>query len=231
MEEEDIGSANEDDLFPTLYSKKGAKLVRMQDNSRIVNLRSWSDGPTTQTYPPTKTIDEQFPDKHWLMPGVVQEYVKENAWRNTSEEMKKKDGLWEERLASLRKSAEVHRQVRKYAQSIMKPGIKMIDLCKRIETTLRFILQRDGLDGGQAFPTGCSLNHIAAHYTPNYGDETVLSRIRSRRTGRRVQDRFRHSYQWTPHRLCLHCGLRTQIRKPTESHARCHLHWNQSCWY
>lgn len=25
-----------------------------------------------------------------------------------------------------------------------------------------------------AFPTGCSLNHCAAHYTPNAGDETVL---------------------------------------------------------
>ena len=25
-----------------------------------------------------------------------------------------------------------------------------------------------------AFPTGCSLNHCAAHYTPNAGDKTVL---------------------------------------------------------
>ena len=27
---------------------------------------------------------------------------------------------------------------------------------------------------GLAFPTGCSLNHCAAHYTPNAGDDTVL---------------------------------------------------------
>ena len=27
---------------------------------------------------------------------------------------------------------------------------------------------------GHAFPTGCSLNHCAAHYTPNAGDNTVL---------------------------------------------------------
>lgn len=27
---------------------------------------------------------------------------------------------------------------------------------------------------GLAFPTGCSLNHCAAHYTPNAGDTTVL---------------------------------------------------------
>ena len=27
---------------------------------------------------------------------------------------------------------------------------------------------------GLAFPTGCSLNFCAAHYTPNAGDNTVL---------------------------------------------------------
>jgi methionine aminopeptidase len=31
-----------------------------------------------------------------------------------------------------------------------------------------------GLSAGIAFPTGCSLNHVAAHYTPNKGDNTVL---------------------------------------------------------
>jgi methionyl aminopeptidase len=30
------------------------------------------------------------------------------------------------------------------------------------------------LKSGIAFPTGCSLNHVAAHYTPNPGDNTVL---------------------------------------------------------
>ncbi len=27
---------------------------------------------------------------------------------------------------------------------------------------------------GIAFPTGCSLNYVAAHWTPNAGDKTVL---------------------------------------------------------
>ena len=31
-----------------------------------------------------------------------------------------------------------------------------------------------GLDRGIGFPTGCSINHVAAHYTPNNGDATVL---------------------------------------------------------
>ena len=29
-------------------------------------------------------------------------------------------------------------------------------------------------DAGIAFPTGCSLNYVAAHWTPNSGDKTVL---------------------------------------------------------
>lgn len=173
MEEEEIA---EDDPFPLLYSKKGAKLIRAQDNSAIVNLKSWADGPTTQTIPPTRTIDSQFPATHWEIPGVVMEYTKDQAWRTTSEDMRKKDLMWNERLIPLRKAAEVHRQVRKHAQAIARPGIRMVDLCQQIETTLRHVIQGNGIEAGQAFPTGCSLNHVAAHYTPNYGDNTVLSK-------------------------------------------------------
>ena len=167
----------ENNLFPVTYSKKNAKLVRFQDNSYIVNLKNWADGPATQTIPPTRPIDSQFPESHWEIPGVVWEYTKDQSWRNASEEAKKRDLLWGERLHNLRKAAEVHRQVRKHAQTIARPGIKMIDLCHGIEKTLRFILQANNLQGGQAFPTGCSLNHVAAHYTPNYGDNTVLSSL------------------------------------------------------
>ena len=31
-----------------------------------------------------------------------------------------------------------------------------------------------GLQAGIGFPTGCSINHIAAHFTPNPGDNIVL---------------------------------------------------------
>ncbi|KAJ8301454.1 hypothetical protein KUTeg_020441 [Tegillarca granosa] len=48
---------------------------------------------------------------------------------------------------------------------------------KRAETlegTARKLINEKGLEAGLAFPTGCSLNHCAAHYTPNAGDPTVL---------------------------------------------------------
>ena len=85
-----------------------------------------------------------------------------------------RDDMIKHRVTCLRKCAEIHRQVRKYAQSIARPGITMVELCKQIESTLRYIVDSDTTKRGQAFPTGCSLNHVAAHYTPNYGDKTVL---------------------------------------------------------
>lgn len=49
-----------------------------------------------------------------------------------------------------------------------------MDICNKIEASNRRLIEADGIDAGIAFPTGASLNHVAAHYTPNIGDETVL---------------------------------------------------------
>ncbi|KAI0987482.1 hypothetical protein GJ496_007521, partial [Pomphorhynchus laevis] len=45
---------------------------------------------------------------------------------------------------------------------------------ERLEECALRLINKDGLKAGLAFPTGCSLNHCAAHYTPNSGDKTVL---------------------------------------------------------
>lgn len=50
----------------------------------------------------------------------------------------------------------------------------MIEICEELEKTARLLIGEDGLKAGLAFPTGCSRNHCAAHYTPNAGDQTVL---------------------------------------------------------
>lgn len=44
-----------------------------------------------------------------------------------------------------------------------------------LEGISRKLIAENGLEAGLAFPTGCSLNNCAAHYTPNAGDETVLN--------------------------------------------------------
>jgi len=73
-----------------------------------------------------------------------------------------------------RLAAECHRRVRKDAQSWIKPGMKLIDICRRIEQNNRTLVEASGLERGIAFPTGCSINRVAAHYTPNTGDDTIL---------------------------------------------------------
>ena len=65
-------------------------------------------------------------------------------------------------------------QVRSYMmREVIRPGISMTTLVETLEDTVRRLLG-DSQDAGIAFPTGCSLNHIAAHWTPNAHDKTVL---------------------------------------------------------
>ncbi len=74
----------------------------------------------------------------------------------------------------VRRAAEVHRQVRSYARRNIKPGMSMIEIVEMIENGTRNLVEANGMESGIGFPTGCSLNHCAAHYTPNAGDKTVL---------------------------------------------------------
>jgi len=50
----------------------------------------------------------------------------------------------------------------------------MTEIAENIENGTRALVEENGLDAGIAFPTGLSLNHCAAHYSPNPGDTTVL---------------------------------------------------------
>jgi methionyl aminopeptidase len=97
-----------------------------------------------------------------------------NLKRISDKEYAQRDKLSAERVSDLRRAAECHRQVRKMAQVHMRPGVKLVDICERIESLNERLVEKNGLQAGIAFPTGCSINHCAAHYTPNPGDQTVL---------------------------------------------------------
>lgn len=101
----------------------------------------------------------------------IQEY---KVPRVTSAETKARDAIMETHLQYLRKGAEIQRQVRRFAQRIIRPGRRLIDICEELEDYNRKLTGNIPLVAGIAFPTGCSLNHVAAHYTPNDGDNTVL---------------------------------------------------------
>jgi len=121
-------------------------------------------------------IDEQFPMGDFPE-GEILEYKQgkeENLVRLTNAEKKALDASYLDIYKDFRRAAESHRATRKYVRSWIKPGMTMIDICERLEAHSRRMINESGLDAGLAFPTGCSINHCAAHYTPNAGDTTVL---------------------------------------------------------
>ncbi|XP_070404377.1 methionine aminopeptidase 2 isoform X1 [Nothobranchius furzeri] len=131
-----------------------------------------------QTDPPSVSICELYPSGDFPK-GEECEYPpskdgRSAAWRTTSPEKRALDMANEEMWSDFRQAAEAHRQVRSYVMSWIKPGMTMIDICEKLEDCSRTLIKEDGLNAGLAFPTGCSINHCAAHYTPNAGDPTVL---------------------------------------------------------
>ena len=94
--------------------------------------------------------------------------------RFTSEEARALDRAQLDMYNEIRQAAEAHRQTRQHIQKWAKPGMTMIQICEELENTARRLINENGLKAGLAFPTGCSINHCAAHYTPNAGDPTVL---------------------------------------------------------
>ena len=83
-------------------------------------------------------------------------------------------------LQEYRQGAEVHRQVRQWAQKNIKPGQTLTEIAEGIEDSVRALTGHPGLEegdnikGGMGFPTGLSINHCAAHYTPNAGNKMIL---------------------------------------------------------
>ncbi|OTF82187.1 hypothetical protein BLA29_010386, partial [Euroglyphus maynei] len=126
--------------------------------------------PLVQTDPPSIPIKDLYPDGNFPL-GEICEHpaVDENTakYRITSAEKKAMDEASEDQYRDLRCAAEAHRQTRQYMLNYIKPGMTMIEICERLEDTARKLIVENGLESGLAFPTGCSLNHCAAHYTPN----------------------------------------------------------------
>lgn len=133
----------------------------------------------TQTEPPRVTIANLFPNGNYPE-GEITEYKNENNFRTTSEEKRHLDRMNNDFLTEYRHGAEVHRQVRQWAQKNIRPGQTLTQIAEGIEDSVRALTGHPGLEegdnikGGMGFPTGLSINHCAAHYTPNAGNKMVL---------------------------------------------------------
>ena len=99
-----------------------------------------------------------YPEGEKLPLSSVDTVLEFYAKRETQEEARARDREMTGLINSVREAAEVHRQVRSFAQSIIKPGIKLIDMCTRIENMNRKLVGENGLKRGVGFPTvGCCL--------------------------------------------------------------------------
>ncbi|KAL7642240.1 UNVERIFIED_CONTAM: hypothetical protein RMT77_006801 [Armadillidium vulgare] len=139
-----------------------------------------SSSGKAQTNPPSIPIVDLFPDGNFPE-GEVCEYKIKNDSRTavnrmTSAEKKALEMSYDDMYKEIRIGAEVHRTTRKYFQTWVKPGMTTTEMCNMIEDMNRVLIKEDGLKAGLAFPTGCSLNHCAAHYTPNAGDKTIITK-------------------------------------------------------
>ncbi|KAH9906911.1 methionine aminopeptidase 2-like protein [Xylariomycetidae sp. FL2044] len=135
--------------------------------------------PTAQTDPPSVLMSQLFPNNSYPK-GEEVEYKNENSYRTTNEEKRHLDNINSDFLTDYRHAAETHRQVRQWAQKNIKPGQSLTEIANGIEDSVRRLVGHDGLAEGDAivagmgFPTGLNLDHIAAHYSPNMGNKTIL---------------------------------------------------------
>lgn len=125
-----------------------------------------------QSDPPRVPVANFFPQSNFPA-GEEVPYLNDNAFRTTSEEKRHLDRLNQDFLTEYRHGAEVHRQVRQHAQRWIKPGKTLHEIADMIEDGTRALTGHPGLEEGDhlkagiGFPTGLSINHCAAHYTPN----------------------------------------------------------------
>jgi methionyl aminopeptidase len=137
--------------------------------------------PTKQSSPPRVLLSNLFPNGEYPA-GEEVEYRDENLYRTTNEEKRHLDRMNNDFLQEYRQGAEIHRQVRQYAAQNIKPGQSLTEIAEGIEDSVRALSGHPGLEegdnikGGIAFPTGVNLDHIAAHYSPNAGNKTLLSK-------------------------------------------------------
>ncbi|KAK6222789.1 Methionine aminopeptidase 2 [Pestalotiopsis sp. IQ-011] len=174
---ENSDAESDDDAEDGAHAADGEGAAKKKKKKRKPKKKK--KAPTSQTDPPSVLLSQLFPNNTYPK-GEEVEYVNENRFRTTNEEKRHLDNLNTEFLTDYRHAAETHRQVRQWAQKNIKPGQTLTEIANGIEDSVRRLVGHDGLTEGDAivagmgFPTGLNLDHIAAHYSPNAGNKTVL---------------------------------------------------------
>ncbi|KAL3468285.1 methionine aminopeptidase [Aspergillus heterothallicus] len=175
-EPEDDSEDDADDANP---NADGAANGAAKKKKKRKSKKKKKGGAKVQSSPPRVPVSSLFPNNQYPE-GQIEEYKNENSYRTTNEEKRYLDRMNNDFLQEYRQGAEVHRQVRQYAQKNIKPGQTLTEIAEGIEDSVRALTGHQGLEegdnmkGGMGFPCGLSINHCAAHYTPNAGNKMVL---------------------------------------------------------
>lgn len=71
-------------------------------------------------------------------------------------------------IDAYRRAGEIAREARGRAGRIVREGMRVIELCERVESLIA------EMGGEPAFPCNVCINHVAAHYTSPPGDELTI---------------------------------------------------------
>ena len=86
------------------------------------------------------------------------------------------DSLFGDSIHHMRNGAIIHKTVRKHIREQLHVGMSYIDVVSTIENKVRELTNYtpDTYVRGMGFPVGLSINHIAAHDSPNFNDNRTL---------------------------------------------------------
>lgn len=76
-----------------------------------------------------------------------------------------------EELKNYIEAGKIAKEVMEFCKGFVKPGLKLIDIALAVDDKIK------ELGGDFAFPVNLSLDEIAAHFTPEAGDETIAEGI------------------------------------------------------
>ncbi|KAJ2198511.1 Methionine aminopeptidase 2, partial [Coemansia sp. RSA 530] len=169
-EANEVGKDSDNESNNEAEAEAGKK--KKKNKKRTKKKKKAGLGAAGQTDTLSVPVSQLFPVSY--PEGEICEYTDDNRKRTTDEEMRAKDRLNEKQIFDLRRAAEVHRQVRRHAQRVIRPGMDLTTIADMIENGTRTLVEANGFESGIGFPTGLSINHCAAHYTPNAGDHVVI---------------------------------------------------------
>jgi len=116
-----------------------------------------------QTYPPSIPVCELYPDGQFPK-GLEMPYGSSDVaaqQRVTSKEKRALERAQIDLYNDIRQAAEAHRHVRKYMQTVIKPGRTMIEICTELENYSRMMISEKGLLAGEQNVIVYALQQVA----------------------------------------------------------------------